>query len=478
MRKALLFFLLLAAAWVPLFLLAAYNHPTDDDFCTYQLFHQRTAWESLTYGYESFSGRFTYLLLFAQWDPLYHSDWLLWTRVWPVIALLAFLFTVRVLVGVARLGAPGTQQWMVWGIVSSVVLTSWPSIASSFFWFTGSTVYTLATLSALLSLIVWYHAHQTSRVLWQAILLFMGALLALIAVGSNEVLIAFLMSFIGLALLWDRYKGSPFSVTGMILLIVIACGAYVALTAPGNFRRATDMLHRSADLTYALQTGVKSLYLVALKAGAWLMQVPLWMAGLLVASAAGPVSFRWLVPGNRLQVGILAIAFYLMMVAMAFLSCYAYNDIIPRIWNLLYFFFVFAFLFLILHLTRLVPATTPVVEFVRNRWNLVATLTLILCLMSGESNLNVAWNDLVFRAPDYDVAMTQRYEAFRAARENRQTSVVVEPVFRQRYQYPQSLFLNDLGVNPAEFPNSCVGYFFGLDSVRLSCCPQDSRHLQ
>jgi hypothetical protein len=478
MRKALLFFLLLAVAWVPLFLLAAYNHPTDDDFCTYQLFHQRTAWEALTFGYESFSGRFTYLLLFAQWDPLYHSDWLFWTRLWPLITLLAFLATLRVLVWVAQLGARGTQQWMVWGIVSSVALASWPSIASSFFWFTGATVYTLATLAALLALMAWHHAHQTTRVLLKAGLLFVVPLLALIAVGSNEVLIAFLMAFIGLTILWDGYNGSPVSRTGIVLLVVISCGAYVALTAPGNFRRATDMLHRSADLTYALQTGVKSLYLVALKAGTWLMQAPLWMAGLLVAAASGPKSFRWLVPANSLQVGILAAAFYLMMVAMAFLSCYAYNDIIPRVWNLLYFFFVFAFLFLILHLTRLVPAAAPVVEFVRNRWNLFATLTLCLCLISGESNLNTAWNDLVFRAPEYDVAMTQRYEVFRTARENHQTTVVVEPVFRQRYQYPRSLFLNDLGVNPAEFPNSCIGYFFGLDSVQLSCCPQESRHLQ
>jgi hypothetical protein len=108
----------------------------------------------------------------------------------------------------------------------------------------------------------------------------------------------------------------------------------------------------------------------------------------------------------------------------------------------------------------------------------LASLTVGLCLVSGESNLNIAWNDLAFRANEYNVGMNKRYEVFRTARDLKETNVVVEPVFRQGYQYPRSLFLNDLGVNPNEFPNSCVGYFFGLDSVRLSCCPQESRHLE
>lgn len=478
MKKYTIIFLSIAVALAPLFLLAAYNHPTDDDYCTYQLFHKRSAAEAFAYGYQNFSGRFTYLLFFSQWDPLYHADWLTMTRLWPVITLAAFLITIRVLMHFTLTTLSSREQWLISGLLSVVMLEGWPSVASSFYWFTGATVYTLAALCAALSLIALHVSIKSAGIGKRITLLVVACALGLAAVGSNEVLITFMLLFILALLVWTKYEASRIPIPTVLFLLVVATGAYIALSAPGNFKRASDMLHRTPNLAYAMKVGIKCAYLVTLKMGSWVSHVPLWLMGLLVAASAGTVSFSWLAPRNRSHLAALAALFYVLVVAMAFLSCYAYNDIIPRVWNLAYFFFVFAFFYLLLFAVRLFPLTEPLISFVRNQWSAFALATVMLCMVSSGSNLTIAWNDLLFKAKEYDAALVRRYELLRSAKADGKQNVVVEPLFLHRYEYPGTLFLNDLSMEPNEFPNTCLGYFFGLDSMRLSCCPQESRHLE
>jgi hypothetical protein len=174
----------------------------------------------------------------------------------------------------------------------------------------------------------------------------------------------------------------------------------------------------------------------------------------------------------------MALLLFAVMIAMVFLSCYAYNDIIPRVWNLVYFYFVFAFLYVIIFLVRLFPAAEPVVAFVRSRWSALAVATVLFCLVSSGSNLTTAWGDLFFKAKEYNTGMLKRYEVIKAAKASGQRTAVIEPLFLHRYQYPRTLFLNDIGTESNEFPNTCLSYYFGLDSIRLSCCQQESRHLE
>jgi len=478
MKKYWLVFLSGSVALLPFLMLAAFNHPTDDDFCTYQLFHNRSSWEAFQYGYENFSGRYTYLLIFSQWDPLYQPNWIFFTRLWPLLTFIAFLVTLRVILSISLRSLAASDQWMLWTVLTVALLAGWPSVASSFYWFTGATVYTLALLCAGMSLVFLFISSQTSSLAKKAATFIMAALLALVAVGSNEVLLTFLVSFVFLLVVWNKVESASFSFPAFFLLLVVLGGAAIALTAPGNFKRASDMLHRSTEFSYALKVAIKCTYLVILKTGSWLTHVPLWLAALLMGAITTGVKFSWLAPRTRLHLGILALASFIIMVSMAFLSCYAYNDVIPRVWNLLYFFFVLTFCYLLTFALRLYPVFEPVLQLFRSQRIAVAFVTLAICLMSSSSNITIAWNDLLFKASEYDDRMVQRYERLREARQAGLEAVEVEPLFNNEYQYPGTLFLNDLRAEPGEFPNTCIGYFFGVKEIRLSGNPPRSRHLE
>jgi len=144
--------------------------------------------------------------------------------------------------------------------------------------------------------------------------------------------------------------------------------------------------------------------------------------------------------------------------------------------------FVISFIYLIVLLSRKLSSSSivqQVFSLQANYSTIVFLSFFVLCSISIKSNITTAWMDLLFKVREYDEKLMTRYAEIQKGKLAGVEVIGVAPLFDRQYQYPKTLFINDLTRDVAGFPNSCESNFFEVKAIKLNDCPTiESRHLK
>ena len=479
---------LLIVALLPFFLISAFNHPTDDDFHNAArgsvesfIAFQKTL-------YTGWTGRYTSNLLYSL---VYRSSdlpsWLRLIKLAPVLWLLGIIgstyFAMRVVLPLFnRLTA---LRFTLWSVL--LLLYGMPLLVSALYWYCGAAVYTIGCILSLLLLGAAGRALRATNgpVRWAWSL--MAAFFVFALLGCNEIYIGGIGMGLALTLIFCAPHTRP--VVLLWVLVMLVGGAF-SIMAPGNFVRAAQE-GISGGVKFSIGrlavTICKDIYLTHAHWAAWSSNGLLWLVTILFLPVALRIHARysksitglkWFIYPNRLLLVIIMLVGFMLFMGLP--TFWLSNDVPQRIWNYTYFLFLPTWFLLVQYL---VSISTPWHHWLRGMPSVLVSslriLFFLLILTSSSSAVNRAYIDLAFRAREYDRANQARYMVLQEARKSGQKIVSLPPLMEQEYQYPLTIFMHDLDLQPKNIANTGLSNYFHLDSVYLNHLPVPIvRHLR
>ena len=452
-------------AIVPFVALARFAHPSYDDWCIADQARSLGFWGAERFWYTHWAGRFVAIAL---WNliPISRSS-LESYKVLPLIFLGGMLIGLFWLSFEALRGKLANSQIVLFALsLFAVYLNAMPSPAEGFYWYDGVTVTTSGAIFALFAVAAALRSQrgQLRFVGWCWSLV--ASLFAVLAAGSNEIVLQ-LLGLILLVGLWlsRRYRAPRWPLWLPPLAFSTLAGV-VDVLAPGNYKRAS----LSGGLTKfagPLAGSVASWGAALLD---WLSRGPI-IIGLVLVTMAGSLSASripddspwrktsWLLPVGVGLVGIWGILFFT-----HWASGFAFKPGPPdRVLNVALLFFLLvgipaAFMVGVQLLGRY---GAMVSEWMPGRpWSMFV----LSAMLFGAGNVRQAWMDLLsHKAADYDRELRARHQIVRAASHAGQ-ALVVPPLER----VPKTIHFKDITNDPQHPHNACYARFWDVPSVRLS----------
>ncbi len=265
-RLAIVFLVLFLVSLIPLFTIALYNYPADDDFShthtsvvawvsTHSLSAVlRSAAETVADVYQTWNGDFTQFIITVSTPMIFGlqyyflSNWLV-----LIFICLSMGYGLKGLL-VHLLHAPRTTFYLVYVIVTGVMLQFMPSIAEGVYWHAATPyVITWCFIPVMAGLLIRLSAPQSvfRRSLRVALLI----LFAVLSGGSTYPVVVstfVLLSFITGCALFSKWKNRGYVV---LMFTAFLAGLAVSLLAPGNALRQ-DVLGDTSSVMNTLVTSV------------------------------------------------------------------------------------------------------------------------------------------------------------------------------------------------------------------------------
>lgn len=432
-------------ALLPFFFIACFNHPAIvDDFenVRWTSFPARQ-WEL----YRHWSGRYfnnaAVSLNPLHWHSITGYRW----AVIIIMTLFALAFAALVAFVLRRLSDAPRRTALAVAAASTVLLfNNFPSLPQGFFWLTGAATYALPAIAAfaLLGLLLFLHGRERLR--WSAWTA--AALLAVIAIGGNEILLVLCDALVFAA--WRHWKRQrQRQKTRFYFSLLILCGicSAIALLAPGNLER------QAVNPRPLAMVPVNWLVYSTHACYAWIADPFLLLFSMCAGWLLAPFSFRV----HRLS---LLQAFLLPLLLVFLLTLPAVYGLgvapTPRVMNLIYTFFLLAWLVFLLRLIRFLKELplNPEQRNVARQAGIILLLLLALISVNTQdlrrSNCFAVTKSLIRRIPQsYDREMRARYAYIAAAKKD---TVYLAPL---RTKEGNPLFLVDV----TDWPSNSNRFF-------------------
>jgi hypothetical protein len=459
-EKLYIFFIIISV--LPFLFIAFYNHPTDDDFCLAVGVRNLGAINYLKELLYSHTGRYTSVLIIILLNPLSSiANGFFWVKVLAIFiqitTLLCFLFFAYNLL---KNYVPYKNILIVSFIVYICFISNIPSISSFFFWFTGTSAYTYGLNFLFLTMafyILWIKQKKTR---W----LVVANLCMVLTIGVNEIFIVIIGSlFIGIFIL-KSYGFKKYSLW-ITFLIFIIC-SQLSLSSTGNFTRMNE-LHPNQSLhdIQWITAGFKTLIMLVNVLLEWISDLKIYLAALLLF-----LLLDWervFVRINGMKMCLFMLLTFSMLFGINFLSILAVNDFLPRILNISYFVFLVSFFFLFTFISKIYTTKFPKLYTGSLLKKSMIFLFFALILLSGNSNVWIAYSDLLFKVSDFNKKMNNRYLMIAEGREANLKLILVPPAFDEIYEIPKTLFLSDITTNRFSYPNNCYAEYFCIEEIEL-----------
>ncbi|MEZ0486060.1 DUF6056 family protein [Fibrella aquatica] len=443
-----------AIAFVPLFALSWFNHPSAaDDYCFADTTVRFGFWQAQKYYYDGWTGRY-----FSNF--LVHGSPLVWGwyngfKLIPALMAIAwvwaaYLFIVELLRDLVPGNAIRRVGLLLTGTLFAVYMLVLPSVVEAFVWMASIAVYTVPTILMLYWGVVvlrWYRQSpgmlRALTGLWTSVLIFM-----IVGCGETHMLlmISLLLAIFGYRLVFQRHLDWRM----VTMLAVTLFSAWLVFRAPGNAVRMSGGA-AGGDLAGGLILSVKWL---ATNVPGWLVKTPLlplsalWIiAGRAFLARQGSLSGFMQAPGW--YVGLVVAGLLLATVLPSF---YATQFLTYRAVNTTYAVFLFGWFYLITsqlaYSNKAIPATPPTWLF------LVAGLWCLVSLGISQPMKQLYGDLLRGKAATYDREMTARQQYLATSKPSDTLRVAPLTV------YPASLFLEDVRTDPTHWWNRCQSSYY------------------
>jgi hypothetical protein len=389
-------------------------------------------------------------------------------RFYPHAAVLVLLLTAAAFV--ALLLALGWPKYplriLLAGSLALCVqfIAGLPDVAQAVYWVAGSFTYQLGNvfLLLLLALVAQQERGAASGWLVPGLRFAAGSILALVAVGENEVTLVctliVLATCAALAWLWQRR--TIWFLTSLLAVAIV--GALISVLAPGNMVRAaslsTDgMIRPSAWLAVSLflpWTLLRIVYWLsnpALWASAFLLVVITWDDAKSILQREGDFDRRWLIV-PACWAGLLFI-----LNGVGFLvNRYPLPERAESVVLLAFLIGWYPSVVVLYH--RFLPAWPPSFSHFAMRW----ALALLVVGLVGAPNVVEAFKD-VYRGYRYHREMSARLALISESKARGNHGLEVPSISRP----PRTLFATELTTDTSNFRNSCTAGYYGLPWIRL-----------
>ena len=466
---------------IPLLKLGVYDHPCADDFGysiqTYQVWQEthsvgeliKTAWSTSIRFWHTWQGLYISAFVLALQPAIFGEAYYALT-VWLTVGTIYganLIFAEYVLHYKLKGSALGA---MALAFTMSMVMVQWiPSAVQGLYWYNGAMNYTFF-YGIFLLLIIGEISLHTAGSWWKYVLKVLGTLfLGIILMGGNHVtaLCGLVLGILacGLAFLQKKWRTA---ISSLLVAVGILTGFLINVCSPGTAVRQADFSVRPGfwgTIIKAVKQGIVSmndwigLGLLLCVAGI----LPLAMVTAKKICVEKGYGFRY-----PLVVFVASVAWICMMFCPPIYATGAAGD--GRLWNVVYFVFVLLVFVNEFYLCGWL-CTRMHVEIMERAegWNCTgrvaagAVLALgLIMVCRADATFYEARGELIYeQAQEYSVQADQRVELYlNSAGEDVSVSAYTTQ--------PKLLYFDDITSDAADWRNTSVRDYYGLNSVVIS----------
>lgn len=472
-RKASkIWLLLLMLAILPFLLLTAYTYPSiHDNYLTANAIMRGGRLHYIIDTYHTWSGRYSELVLKAYLEPLtYQNAWLL-EKIGAFGIILGFFATIygllKVLAKEKKINSPFASSLLLF----TLFINGLSSVGPVFYWFDGYTAYTTGIIIFLLLLSCLVAMHQPQRSSYVRSFYFIGACLAtIIGAGTYETVLLALGWLLATGVILAFKQNWNTRQWWLLLFLMWIISACFSLAAPGNLSRAGSALPDHIRLFAAgriVMSGIKSTYFMFSALMSWSNNLLLILGTIVLLPSVEQNQQEY--PGffsiHKARELITLLLWVIIGLSICiFPSILIYQAVWEHTWQCVYALFLLSWIFSALIIFHWLRHKYAVFERVlTNKVQISCRIAfLLICFGGNNSNTNIAYWDLGFRASEYYQRTLQRTLEMRQAQQLGKVGRVAA-ILTAAEAYKQPKILYTVPYND----NDVIGFarYYGVDSV-------------
>jgi len=442
----------LGLAIAPYLALAAFVHPTGDDFDYAMDTRVEGYWPALQHQYVGWNGRFASNLLVLA-NPMVGGSIVLY-RVVAAAMIVATIAAIYLLIRAIAGAALDRKEAFICSLaLTGVYLAGVPALGESFYWFTGSVTYQLSSVLLMVQIALFLRARSPiDGIVASALLVFVA--------GMNEIAMALSVAFYAVYAVWMMKRGQPKAARGAAALLAIAVAAGLAVwLAPGNAVRSAQFAQQHQWLRAMALTMAQTVRFAI----QWTTSGPLLLATLLFIPLARRFVAR--VAGWRditaAECAVL-VAAPLVAIAIGVFPPYWATGMLGQHRTVSVAYGAFLILWFVaviaLEARGVWPAVASASPLVPSA--LVAALAGAIALT--QNGYTVTADLFTGRARHFDRAMSERYDALERCHAHGDRECVVAPLA----DVPASFYVADVSADSSHWINRGYARYFGVADVR------------
>ncbi len=442
---------------IPIGLLAIYNHPSvDDDYCFAYMTRDYGFWEAQKFYYEGWSGRYISNMIFHATPLAFGVFW--FVKVMPFLILGLLFHAIYTLIGELLKPSPQNQLLLAATFLSLFIIFS-SSVVDTFYWYTSVFIFptSFCYFLYLIVVILRYYQPKYQRIKFPIALL--AATLVFFIIGSNEVMMLFVLVFLGMVWLYLLVFEKRFD---RFLFGLMLVGAYFAffwvIKAKGNEIRMAGGNVLGGDIIQSLLNALKSTMISGVK----------WMIPLIFFGFSYRIFLQKFIPSRpqaifKVNSWIATLALFTLIFLMFFVIHYGNDMGVPdRVNNLIFAIYLMGAFYIITIAHYDFAVKYPANNRFSNKWTIAVFVVLIgAYLFILDGNIKTMYADIRLGiAKRYDQEMTQRYTQIR---ESKSDTIYVAPL----KNIPKSLCFDDIKTNEKHLWNKCYATYFDKKVIIL-----------
>ena len=425
-----------------------YNHPSvDDDYCFAYMTRDYGFWQAQKLYYEGWSGRYISNMIFHATPLAFGNFW--FVKVMPLLILGLLFHAIYTFIGELLKPTIQRQLLLTTTLLSLIIIFS-SSVVDIFFWYTSVFIFPTSWCFFLYLIVVLlrYYQSEYQRIkYWIALL---AITLVFFIVGSNEVMMLFIIGFCGAVWAYILLFKRRFDTLFFALMLIGLYFAYFwVVQAKGNQVRLVGGNLLGGAITTSIINAVKSTLIDGFK---WsLILSP--FAYLYIRSLPNKESVKEIFKANT---WVTTLALFALLFLMFFVIHYGNDMGVPdRVKNVIFEVFLVGY-FYICTLIKYNYFNNSTIINTNKTWivyGVTAFFVGIFIFRYGQ-NLRTMYADIRLGiAKRYDQEMTQRYTQIR---ESKRDTVYVIPL----KNIPKSLCFDDIKTNEKHLWNKCYATYF------------------
>lgn len=430
---------------IPIGILAMYNHPSvDDDYCFAYMTRDYGFWKAQKFYYDGWSGRYISNMIFHATPLAFGVFW--FVKVMPFLILALLFHAIYTFIGEV-LNPTQSRRFLLTATFLSIFIIFSPSIVDTFYWYSSVFIFPTSFSFFLYLIVVLLRFYQPQYQRIKYLIALLAATLVFFIVGSNEVMMLFIIGLCGaiwgyILLFHRRFETLFFA----LMLIGLYFAYFWVVQAKGNQVRLVGGNVLGGAIALSLTNALKSTVFDGLK---WsLILSP--FAYLYMNSLPERESIKALFKAN---VWMVILGLFTLLFMMFFVIHYGNDMGVPdRVKNVIFEVFLIGY-FYIITIIKYSYSINYRIKSPMINYGIVALIIGVFIFRYGQ-NLKTMYTDIRLGiAKRYDQEMTQRYTQIR---ESKSDTIYIAPL----KNIPKSLCFDDIKTTEKHLWNKCYATYF------------------
>ena len=429
-----------------------YNHPSvDDDYCFAYMTRDYGFWKAQKFYYDGWSGRYISNMIFHATPLAFGVFW--FVKVMPFLILALLFHAIYTFIGEV-LNPTQSRRFLLTATFLSIFIIFSPSIVDTFYWYSSVFIFPTSFSFFLYLIVVLLRFYQPQYQKIKYLIALLAATLVFFIVGSNEVMMLFIIGLCGavwgyILLFHRRFETLFFT----LMLIGLYFAYFWVVQAKGNQVRLVGGNVLGGAIALSLTNALKSTVFDGLK---WsLILSP--FAYLYFSSLPDKEEVKSIFKAN---VWMVMLGLFTLLFMMFFVIHYGNDMGVPdRVKNVIFAVFLVGFFYIITIIKYSYSINYKIKSPIIN-YGIAALIIGVFIFRYGQ-NLKTMYADIRLGiAKRYDQEMTQRYTQIR---ESKSDTIYVAPI----KNIPKSLCFDDIKTTEEHLWNKCYATYFEKNVIIL-----------